>query len=91
MFMLFRRQDYSRLHGFDEQFFLYYEDVDICVRAWQQGMLILACPRMSVIHDARRYSRRNALHMRWHLASMARYFWKHWGRLPTAAVGRAEA
>jgi N-acetylglucosaminyl-diphospho-decaprenol L-rhamnosyltransferase len=45
MFVLFRRQDYSRLHGFDEHFFLYYEDVDICVRAWQQGMPVLACPR----------------------------------------------
>jgi N-acetylglucosaminyl-diphospho-decaprenol L-rhamnosyltransferase len=90
LFVLFRRQDYSRLRGFDERYFLYYEDVDICVRAWQQGMPVLACPEVSVIHDARRDSRRNGRHMRWHLASMARYFWKHWGRLPTATVRRAE-
>jgi GT2 family glycosyltransferase len=82
MFMLFRSRDYARLQGFDERFFLYYEDVDICVRAWKQGMKVLACPRVSVVHDARRDSRRSLRHLRWHLTSMTRYFWKHWGRLP---------
>lgn len=82
MFMLFRSEDFRRLRGFDEEFFLYYEDVDICVRAWRQGLKVAACPRVSVVHDARRDSRRNARHLRWHLASMARYFVKHWGRLP---------
>ena len=82
MFMLFRSQDFARLGGFDEAFFLYYEDVDICVRAWKQGMKIVACPQVSVVHDARRDSHRSARHIRWHLASMVRYFFKHWGRLP---------
>jgi len=82
MFMLFRSDDFRRLGGFDEDFFLYYEDVDICVRMWQIGMRILACPKVSVIHDARRDSHRRLRHLRWHLASIVRYFWKHCGRLP---------
>lgn len=82
MFMLFRGADFKRLGGFDERFFLYYEDVDICVRAWKLGMKITACPQVSVVHDARRDSHRSVRHLRWHLASMARYFLKHWGRLP---------
>lgn len=82
MFMLFRRETYAVLGGFDEGFFLYYEDVDICVRAWQAGMKIVVCPSVSVVHDARRDSRRSMRHLRWHLASMARYFVKHFGRLP---------
>ena len=82
MFMLFRSRDFHDLGGFDERFFLYYEDVDICARVWQKGMKILACPKVSVIHDARRDSRRSLRHLRWHLASIVRYFWKHWGRLP---------
>lgn len=82
MFMLFRRETYADLGGFDEGFFLYYEDVDICVRAWRAGMKILVCPSVSVVHDARRDSHRSMLHLRWHLASMARYFAKHFGRLP---------
>lgn len=86
MFMLFRREAFASLGGFDERFFLYYEDVDICVRAWKQGLRIVACPEVSVIHDARRDSRRKVRYMRWHLASMARYFWKHWWRLPSKCV-----
>jgi N-acetylglucosaminyl-diphospho-decaprenol L-rhamnosyltransferase len=82
MFMLFRSEDFARLKGFDERFFLYYEDVDICVRVWQQGLKVAACPRVSVVHHARRDSRRSLRYLRWHLASMGRYFLKYWGRLP---------
>lgn len=82
MFMLFESSSFARLGGFDERFFLYYEDVDICIRAWKQGMKISACPRVSVIHHAQRDSRRSLMHFRRHLASMSLYFWKHWGRHP---------
>ncbi len=82
MFMLFRSPDFARLGGFDEGFFLYYEDVDICARVWKLGLKIIACPQVNVIHDAQRDSHRSIRHLRWHLASMGRYFWKHWGRLP---------
>ena len=82
MFMLFRRDAYADLAGFDEGYFLYYEDVDICIRAWRAGMKIVVCPSVSVVHDARRGSHGSVRHMRWHLASMARYFAKHFARLP---------
>jgi len=82
MFMLFRRETYAVLGGFDEGFFLYYEDVDICVRAWRAGMKIVVCPSVSVVHDAQRDSHRSIHHLRWHLASMIRYFSKHFIRLP---------
>jgi N-acetylglucosaminyl-diphospho-decaprenol L-rhamnosyltransferase len=82
MFMLFRSLDFQRLGGFDEDFFLYYEDVDICVRAWKRGMRVAACTEVEVVHDARRDSRRKLRHFLWHSASVARYLWKHWGRLP---------
>lgn len=82
MFMLFRTDDFRRLNGFDEGFFLYYEDVDICVRLWKSGGKVLACPGAAVVHDAQRASRRKARYMRWHVSSMARYFIKHWLRLP---------
>lgn len=82
MFMLFRSASYARLGGFDEDYFLYYEDVDICVRTWNLGMKIVVFPTISVIHDARRESHQNLRHLRWHLTSMARYFWKHMWRLP---------
>jgi len=82
MFMLFRSADFAAVQGFDERFFLYYEDVDLCARFWRAGCAIRLCPSVQVVHDARRASRRNPQHMVWHAASMVRYFAKHLGRLP---------
>lgn len=83
MFMLFRSESFRRIRGFDESYFLYYEDVDICVRLWKAGMKLVVCPSVSVIHDARRASRRELQHMKWHAASMLKYLWKHGRGLPT--------
>jgi len=69
-----RASDYAALGGFDEGFFLYYEDVDLCARLWRGGREVVLCPEVQVVHDARRASRRHLRHMRWHAASMARYF-----------------
>jgi len=89
MFLLFRAEDFAAIKGFDDRFFLYYEDVDICARLWRSGRRIVACPATRAIHDAQRASRRNLRHMRWHLRSMARYFAKHLGRLPVVPIGSA--
>ena len=82
MFMLFQAKEFEAVGGFDKKFYMYYEDVDICIRLWKAHRVVLGCPQVQVIHDARRKSRNNFPHMKWHLQSMARYFWKHWYRLP---------
>jgi GT2 family glycosyltransferase len=85
MFMLFRAEDFRRVRGFDERFFLYYEDVDICARLWTARRQVLACPQAQVVHDAQRASHRDLRHLRWHLSSLARYLWKHGGHLPVTS------
>ncbi len=75
MFMLFKARDFDHVDGFDERYFLYYEDVDICRRISRAGMKIVACPSVIAIHNARRASHRNIRHLRWHLASMVRFLW----------------
>jgi len=87
MFMLFKSKDFSAMGGFDEKFFLYYEDVDICLRIWKSGKKVLVCPQVNIIHDAQRQSRKNLRYMKWHLNSMGRYFWKHLGRIPKINQG----
>jgi len=82
MFMLFRSDAFAQLGGFDTDFFLYYEDVDICLRARKAGMEILAAPSISIIHDARRDSRRRLRYLCWHLVSMFRYLTRHRGSNP---------
>jgi hypothetical protein len=85
MFMLFPRDAFAALKGFDERYFLYYEDVDLCARIKLSGKRVVLCPSAVAIHDARRQSMRSLRHARWHLASMARYLvlWATrlaWGR-----------
>jgi N-acetylglucosaminyl-diphospho-decaprenol L-rhamnosyltransferase len=73
MFMLFRAPVYAELQGFDERYFLYYEDVDLCRRLRKRGYEILLVPTVSAVHDARRESHRSLRHLRWHLASLLRF------------------
>jgi GT2 family glycosyltransferase len=82
MFMLFRAEAFREIDGFDENFFLYYEDVDICARLWKARWKVMHHPGVSVVHDAQRASRSNIRYLKWHLASMARYFYKYFGRIP---------
>jgi GT2 family glycosyltransferase len=82
MCMLFKSSVYSDIGGFDEGYYLYVEDVDICTRLWSEGLEVLICPSVAVFHEARRASRKNFQHLRWHIAGLLRYFWKYLGRLP---------
>lgn len=75
MFVVFRRESYQAVGGFDQQrFFMYLEDADICRRLKEKGWRVVMQPAVSVIHDAQRASRRSFKHMRWHLTSAFRYF-----------------
>ncbi|MBS1132394.1 MAG: glycosyltransferase family protein [Proteobacteria bacterium] len=85
MFMLFQAHAFSGLKGFDERYFLYYEDVDICWRAWQAGFSVVACPAVAAIHHAQRASRVSWQHRRWHLASMLRFLSNSLWRRPRLA------
>jgi hypothetical protein len=73
MFMLFRNETYAALGGFDERYFLYYEDVDLCRRLRARGMQVVVVPQASVVHLARRASHRDLRHLRWHMGSALRY------------------
>lgn len=74
MFVIFRRDAFSQVGGFDERYFMYFEDVDICSRLWSNGWSVVFQPDSSVIHDAQRASHRQFRHLYWHLASAVRYF-----------------
>jgi len=73
MFMLFRRETYEAVGGFDEDYFLYYEDVDICWRLHAKGYSVIYDPRAGITHDAQRASRGNPRLAVHHLASIFRY------------------
>ncbi len=49
-FMLFRKSVLDKIGGFDEQFFLMYEDIDLCKRTLEAGYSILYWPDVSITH-----------------------------------------
>ena len=48
--MLVRRDAYEEIGGFDESFFLYCEDTDLCARMWGSGRAVRYEPRALVHH-----------------------------------------
>lgn len=49
-FMFFRTDVLKELDGFDERFFMYGEDIDLCYRLSQTGKVIDYVPSTSIIH-----------------------------------------
>lgn len=74
MFMMFRREAYASVNGFDaERFFLYYEDVDICQRLQRMEWRVVVQPAASVVHNAQRSSHRKLRFALWHATSAVRF------------------
>jgi N-acetylglucosaminyl-diphospho-decaprenol L-rhamnosyltransferase len=73
MFVAFKRRAFTDVSGFDEKYFMYMEDADICRRLKKIGWLTVLQPTTEVIHDAQRASRHNLMHLKWHLSSAIRF------------------
>lgn len=74
MFLVFSRSVFEQLCGFDERYFLYYEDVDICARLSLRGYCVMLSPQARVIHHAQRSSHRKFKYLYVHIKSMIRFF-----------------
>lgn len=76
-FMFARRSVLDAVGGFDERFFLYMEDVDLCRRMLAVSRL-LYWPGVTVEHVHQMGSYRNRKLLLWHIHSAIKYFNK-WG------------
>jgi N-acetylglucosaminyl-diphospho-decaprenol L-rhamnosyltransferase len=74
LFLLFPFRLFTAINGFDERYFMYCEDVDICARFRLAGYEVYWDPRISVIHQAQRHSHRRLNHLKWHVVSLIRFF-----------------
>lgn len=76
-FMLFRRSVLDRIVGFDEGFFLHYEDADIGRRV-SQVSLTAYVPCVVVLHKWSRDSHKS-WYMRWITIKSGLRYWRKWG------------
>ena len=77
-FMLFKTKDFIHLKGFDERYFLYLEDADICRKIENLGKKILYYPNVEIIHYHSKQSAKKIKQFIIHIKSAFKYFLK-WG------------
>ena len=80
-FLVIRRELFQKMGGFDERYFMYMEDADLC-RQVNGCSSLWYCPDTTVIHKWERASHKDKKLMKIHMVSMVRYFqkwgWKLW-------------
>ncbi|HAS6329553.1 glycosyltransferase family 2 protein [Vibrio vulnificus] len=73
-FLMFKAQHYKRLRGFDEGYFMYCEDIDICYRSNLLGIPLMFYPEVVAKHLASHANRRFfSKHFFWHIKSVIRF------------------
>jgi len=82
LFMLFRSDAYRQIGGFDERFFMYGEDFDICARTQLAGWKLQVGEDLLARHEAQRASRSSKKHLYWHVTSLLKVwssavFWRY--------------
>lgn len=77
-YMCIRKQDFTRLFGFDEGYFLHVEDLDLCMRVHAMGGKIICVPKVEVAHILSTSGEVTPSAIEWHKAKgFMRYFRKH--------------
>jgi GT2 family glycosyltransferase len=77
--MFFRAELLRKKMGFDERFFLYFEDVDICTQLWRRGYSVMCHPDILFHHHERRQSQRQFYYFLVHVSSLVKYVIKYRG------------
>jgi GT2 family glycosyltransferase len=81
--VMIKTELFRSLGGFDQRFFMYLEDIDLCKRIGMQGLGIWLLPEIKIIHGWRQSSKTRpyftAFH---HHLSVLKYFMKHYRNQP---------
>lgn len=75
-FMLVRRADLQAVGGFDESYFLYFEDFDLSIRLSAHGSL-LYCPEVEIVHHGGYAGSKGFTHLKYFFRSALRFFHHH--------------
>ena len=76
-FMLFRRDPFKHLQGFDESYFLYFEDFDLSLRAGREGDIAYV-PDVTILHGGGHAGRKGPWHI-YQFCKSASTFYRQWG------------
>lgn len=75
-YQLFRLEALLKIKGFDERYFMYLEDIDICREVANSGYKVYYYPHSIVVHYLEKGSAKNVKLLRIHIESIIKYFLK---------------
>jgi len=85
--LAFRREMLDGLGGFDENFFMYFEEVDLCYRLFSQGRQIHFVPEAEIVHvGGSSTAQRPVWASIQYFVSLAQFYRKHYSRLMLAEM-----
>lgn len=88
--LLLRRSAFEAIGGFDEGFWLYGEELDLCTRLRDAGWKVLYTPELEILHEGAVSTGRSRRTHLMHSSSIYRYYRKHrapgWRRLTLPAA-----
>jgi len=76
--LVIRRDVFERMKGMDEQFFMYYEDADLCYRVRKDGYHIFYHPSINVYHKISGSGENTEMLTMQYYRSKVRFFKKHY-------------
>jgi hypothetical protein len=81
-----RRKIFEKSIGFDEKFFIYYEDVDLCRRIQNSGWQIVYLPEIGIFHQGSHSFVSSPNQKKYYYASQKYYFQKYYGSFQAELV-----
>lgn len=89
--MLLRAEAFEAAGRFDERFWMYFEETDLCRRLADRGRFVAFCPAARAIHQHGASTRQTSVRQVEYHLSYVRYFEKHHGRAAAAVLRSAVA
>lgn len=74
-----RREAFEAANGFDENFFMYFEDNDLCIRVRTAGYEVDVCSQSKIIHIGGKSIKSNQKRWQIYFQSQDYFFKKHYG------------
>jgi len=84
--LVIRRSLFEKINGWDEKYFLYYEDIDLCWRAKNAGAKIGICSAIPLTHLGGKSLAQDAARKRHYYRSQTYFFRKNYGILPALVM-----
>lgn len=79
--LLVRKSDFEKIGGFDNKFFMYFEDQDLCLRLKGLGKKIIFYPKAKLLHHNGKSWDQKAEQKKYYYKSQDYFFQKHHGKI----------